>query len=67
MYRAFERDGVHNNEWVKQEGKNDVRCLALWGDQSFADEKTALDMCAEYYNKSEYETVKDSGHWIGFP
>ena len=64
VYRAFERDGVHNNDWVKAKGKSDVRCLALWGDRSFADEKTALEMCGEYYNKAEYETVKDSGHWI---
>ncbi len=64
VYRAFERDGVHNNDWLKEKGKCPVRCLALWGDNSFAGEKLALEMCEPYYEHAEYAEVKECGHWI---
>lgn len=60
VYRAFERDGVTNNNWVKEKGKCKVRCLALWGDNSFAGEKLALDMCHEYYQNAEFADIKVS-------
>ena len=65
VYRAFERDALHNNNWLKEKGKCDVRCLTLWGDSSWAGEADAIKMCKEYYSNVEYAKIKDCGHWIG--
>ncbi|KAK3708294.1 hypothetical protein LTR37_011559 [Vermiconidia calcicola] len=64
VYRAFERDTLHNSQWVKDNGKSEVRCLALWGDASFAKKEDALAMCEEFYSNSDFADVTDCGHWI---
>ena len=64
VYRAFERDADMNNNWLKEKGKSDVRCLTLWGDCSWAGEDAALQMCGEYYNNAEYAEIRESGHWL---
>ncbi|EMC93494.1 hypothetical protein BAUCODRAFT_243721 [Baudoinia panamericana UAMH 10762] len=63
-YRAFEADGEMNNKWVKEKGKCKVRCLNLWGAQSFSDEKTAMTMAEPYYEEVGFEMVTGAGHWI---
>ncbi|KAK3708171.1 hypothetical protein LTR37_011675 [Vermiconidia calcicola] len=64
VYRAFERDAVQNNDWVKQNGKCGVRCLTLWGGESWMPKEEALKMCDEYYSRSEYVDIEGCGHWI---
>ena len=51
-------------QWIKEGGKSKVRCLALWGGKSFADEKVAMQMCDEYYESASFELVEGAGHWI---
>lgn len=63
-YRTFEADGEMNARWAKEKGKCGVRCLALWGAQSFADEATASSMCQEYYGDFSFDKVEGAGHWI---
>lgn len=38
-----------NNGWLKEKGKCDVRCLALWGAKSYTNEEVATKMVGEYY------------------
>lgn len=63
-YRTFEADGEMNNKWAQEKGKCPVRCLALWGSESFADETKAMSMCDEHYDSASFATVAGAGHWI---
>lgn len=64
LYRTFEQDAVHNTTLVADRGKSAVRCLALWGEQSFADRDAALDMAGTFYERVEFRAVAGCGHWI---
>jgi pimeloyl-ACP methyl ester carboxylesterase len=64
VYRAFEQDGEMNNKRVSEQGKCWVRCLALWGEKSYADEAKATEMVGTYYQTVEFAPVKGSGHWL---
>lgn len=64
VYRAFERDAVRNNLWLKEKGRCDVPCLTLWGGQSWMTKEDAIEMTHEYYVDIEYADVTGSGHWI---
>lgn len=63
-YRTFEADAETNNKWAEEKGQCQVRCLALWGGKSFADEAKAMSMCNEYYESVEFGAVAGAGHWI---
>ncbi|KAK5121386.1 hypothetical protein LTR85_005218 [Meristemomyces frigidus] len=63
-YRAFEVDAQMNDKWAQEKGKCPVRCLSMWGAQSFADEAKATGMCDEYYNDFGFDAVPGAGHWI---
>ena len=63
-YRAFEEDAAINTERVKAKGKCGVRCLSLWGAESYIDEAMATKMVGEFYQTAEYRGVKGCGHWI---
>lgn len=64
VYRTFETDGEMNVGWVREKGKSKVRCLALWGEKSFAGEKEAVEMAGEFYEDVEFGSVGKAGHWI---
>jgi pimeloyl-ACP methyl ester carboxylesterase len=63
-YRTFEQDGEDNNAWVRNSGKCPVRCLALWGAESFSDEKASTAMCDSFYENVSFHAVPGAGHWI---
>ena len=63
-YRAFEEDAAINKQRVEDRGKCPVRCLSLWGAESYIDEAMAMEMAGEFYETAQYQGVKDCGHWI---
>ena len=63
-YRAFEEDAAMNNKWKEEKGKCAVRCMALWGAESYIDEASANAMVGEFYQTVQYRGVKGCAHWI---
>lgn len=64
VYRAFEQDAAANKRWLKEKGKCPVRCMALWGEKSFANREKSDSMCDNFYTNYEFAVVENSGHWI---
>ena len=63
VYRMFDTDGVHNQEWLKRNGKVEVRSLVLSGEHVFMT-AGALEMASEMYSNVEQGIVEGSGHWL---
>ena len=59
----FERDAVRNQEWLKRNGKVEVRSMILSGEHVFMT-AGALGMASEMYGNVEKGIVEGSGHWL---
>lgn len=59
----FETDAVHNQEWLKKNGKVEVRSMILSGEHVFMT-ASALEMASEMYSNVERGIVEGSGHWL---
>lgn len=63
VYRMFDTDAVHNQEWLKKGGKVEVRSMILSGEHVFMT-AGALEMASEMYSNVEMGIVEGSGHWL---
>lgn len=63
VYRMFETDAEHNREWLKKNGKVEVRSMVLNGEHVFWT-ASALEMASEMYSSVEAGVVEGSGHFI---
>ncbi|CAD6575782.1 MAG: hypothetical protein ASARMPRED_007465 [Alectoria sarmentosa] len=63
VYRMFDTDAVHNQEWLKRSGKVEVRSMVLCGEHVFLT-ANALEMASEMYSNVEMDIVEGSGHWL---
>ena len=63
VYRMFETDAEHNREWLKENGKVEVRSMILNGEHVFWT-ASALEMASEMYSNVEAGVVQGSGHFI---
>lgn len=52
VYRMFDTDAVHNQEWLKKNGKMEVRSMILSGEHVFMT-ASALEMASEMYSNVE--------------
>ncbi len=59
----FDTDAVHNQKWLKTNGKVEVRSMILSGEHVFMT-ASALEMASEMYNNVERGIVEGSGHWL---
>ena len=59
----FDTDAEHNREWLKKNGKVEVRTMILSGEHVFMT-ASALEMASEMYSNVEKEIVEGSGHWL---
>ena len=63
VYKMFDTDGVHNQKWLKTNGKVEVRTMILSGEHVFMTAK-ALEMASEMYSNVEQGIVEGAGHWL---
>ena len=59
----FDTDAVQNREWLKENGKVEVRSMILSGEHVFMT-ASALEMAGEMYSNVERGIVEGSGHWL---
>ena len=63
VYKMFDTDGVHNQKWLKTNGKVEVRTMILSGEHCFMT-AGALEMASEMYSNVEQGIVEGAGHWL---
>ena len=63
VYKMFDTDGVHNQKWLKANGKVEVRTMILSGEHVFMT-AGALAMASEMYSNVEQGIVEGAGHWL---
>lgn len=63
VYRMFETDAEQNRQWLKKNGKVEVRSMVLNGEHVFWT-ASALEMASEMYSNVEAGVVEGSGHFI---